>query len=148
MSGFADTEEAVRREVGVRLFTVLVWDPGRRTLRRVHTSHPDEYPLGGEKTVEVDGDWLSRCVDDQQPYLGADRAAVRSIFADHELIESLGCGAVIDVPVVTDGRTVGVVNALDAEGAYDEGTVDRLVGVLAASDLAIAIQQATTEEAS
>jgi hypothetical protein len=116
-------EERVRAELGVRLFTVLAWIPERRALRRVHSSHPAEYPVGGEKTVEVAAGWLDRCITAQEPYFGPDRAAVREIFADHELIEALGCGAIINVPVVAGGRTLGVLNILDAEGAYDEDSV-------------------------
>jgi GAF domain-containing protein len=116
-------EDRVRDTIGVRLFTVLAWVPERRALRRVHSSHPAEYPVGGEKTVEVAAGWLARCVTAQEPYLGPDAAAVREIFADHTLIDSLGCGAVINVPVVADGRTLGVLNILDAEGRYDEDSV-------------------------
>ncbi|MGW3992557.1 GAF domain-containing protein [Amycolatopsis sp. NPDC004772] len=116
-------EERVRAELGVRLFTVLAWIPDRRALRRVHSSHPAEYPVGGEKTVEVAAGWLDRCITAQEPYFGPDKAAVREIFADHELIESLGCGSIINVPVVDGDRTLGVLNILDAEGAYDEDSV-------------------------
>ncbi|KFZ81124.1 hypothetical protein ED92_12570 [Amycolatopsis sp. MJM2582] len=116
-------EDKTRATIGVRLFTVLAWVPERRALRRVHSSHPVEYPVGGEKTVEVAAGWLDRCITGQEPYFGPDSAAVREIFADHELIDSLGCGAVINVPVVDDGRTLGVLNLLDAEGHYDEDSV-------------------------
>jgi GAF domain-containing protein len=97
--------------------------PERRALRRVHSSHPAEYPVGGEKTVEVAAGWLDKCITAQQPYFGPGRAAVREIFADHELIDALGCGSIINVPVVADGRTLGVLNILDAEGAYDDAAV-------------------------
>ncbi|MFI7118806.1 GAF domain-containing protein [Amycolatopsis sp. NPDC049868] len=116
-------EDKTRATIGVRLFTVLAWVPERRALRRVHSSHPVEYPVGGEKTVEVAAGWLERCITGQEPYFGPDSAAVREIFADHELIDSLGCGAVINVPVVDDGRTLGVLNLLDAEGHYDDESV-------------------------
>ncbi|RSM79701.1 GAF domain-containing protein [Amycolatopsis sp. WAC 01375] len=116
-------EDKTRASIGVRLFTVLAWVPERRALRRVHSSHPDEYPVGGEKTVEVAAGWLERCITGQEPYFGPDSAAVREIFADHELIDRLGCGAVINVPVVADGRTLGVLNILDAEGSYDDDSV-------------------------
>lgn len=116
-------EDKTRATIGVRLFTVLAWVPERRALRRVYSSHPVEYPVGGEKTVEVAAGWLERCITGQEPYFGPDRAAVREIFADHELIDSLGCGAVINVPVVDDGRTLGVLNLLDAEGNYDDESV-------------------------
>lgn len=90
-------EDKTRATIGVRLFTVLAWVPERRALRRVYSSHPVEYPVGGEKTVEVAAGWLERCITGQEPYFGPDSAAVREIFADHELIDSLGCGAVINV---------------------------------------------------
>ncbi|WP_340682236.1 GAF domain-containing protein [Amycolatopsis coloradensis] len=116
-------EDKTRATIGVRLFTVLAWVPERRALRRVHSSHPVEYPVGGEKTVEVAAGWLERCITGQEPYFGPDSAAVREIFADHELIDRLGCGAVINVPVVDGGRTLGVLNLLDAEGSYDDDSV-------------------------
>ncbi|MEV0614233.1 GAF domain-containing protein [Nonomuraea sp. NPDC050404] len=119
-----ELEERVRREVGVRLFTVLAWVPERRALRRVHSSHPEQYPVGGEKTVEVAQGWLSMCIEGRQTYFGRDRAAVREIFADYELIESLGCGSIINVPVVgDDGEVLGVLNILDAEGSYNDSSV-------------------------
>ncbi|MEU5658048.1 GAF domain-containing protein [Streptomyces sp. NPDC047737] len=124
-------EEEIRSTVGVRLFTVLAWFPERRVLHRVHSSHPGPYPVGGEKSVEVSGGWLEQCIERQLPYLGADRAAVREVFADHLTIDELGCGAVVNVPVVDDGRTLGMLNALDAEGRYDEETV-RALSALAA----------------
>ncbi|WP_336213813.1 GAF domain-containing protein [Nonomuraea sp. LPB2021202275-12-8] len=123
MTGLRELEETIRQELGVRLFTVLAWIPERRALRRVHSSHPESYPVGGEKTVEVAEGWLARCIEAEQPYLGPDRAAVREIFADHELIESLGCGSIINVPVLDGGEVLGVLNILDAEGAYDEQSV-------------------------
>ncbi|MFG1679716.1 GAF domain-containing protein [Nonomuraea sp. NPDC049269] len=123
MTGLAELEEKVRESLGVRLFTVLAWIPERQALRRVHSSDPARYPVGGEKTVEVARGWLARCIEAGEPFFGPDRAAVREVFADHELIESLGCGAIINVPVVAGEKVLGVLNILDAEGRYDEESV-------------------------
>jgi len=120
---FTGVEAAARQRVGVRLFTVLAWDDGRGVLHRVHTSHPVQYPTGGEKTFSRQAPWIRQVVVEQQPYLGGDRAAVAAVFGDHELIASLGCGAVINVPVVDGDRILGILNLLDDEGAYDEGSV-------------------------
>src|SRR3954451_17585150 len=122
---FTEVETAARDAVGVRLFTVLAWDDDRAALHRIHTSHPVEYPTGGEKVFPRDAPWIRRVVVEQQPYLGPDSAAVADVFTDHELIESLGCGAVVNVPVVDGGRTLGVLNLLDAEGAYTDDSVSR-----------------------
>ncbi|WP_405665179.1 GAF domain-containing protein [Streptomyces sp. NBC_01166] len=122
-------EEEIRTTVGVRLFTVLAWLPERRVLHRVHSSHPGPYPVGGEKSVEVSGGWLEQCIARQLPYLGADRAAVREVFADHRTIDELGCGAVVNIPVVDGGRTLGMLNVLDAEGSYDDESVRALTAL-------------------
>jgi hypothetical protein len=129
VTDLSTVEQRVTEAIGVRLFTVLAWIPERRAMRRVHSSHPEQYPVGGEKTVEIAAGWLEQCIEKQQPYLGADRAAVREVFADAELIDSLGCGAVINVPVVDGGKTLGALNILDAEGSYDETSVAAAVGL-------------------
>lgn len=131
---FTAVEAAARREVGIRLFTVLAWDDGRGALHRVHTSHPSEYPTGGEKVFSRDAPWIRQVVLEQQPYLGPDRAAVADVFSDHELIATLGCGAVVNVPVVDGGRTLGVLNLLDAEGCYGD---DSVAAALPLAELAV-----------
>ena len=116
---FQETFEEMRRDPGVILFTALQWIPERSSLRRLFTSHPDEYPVGGEKTVEISPGWLGTVIEDKKPFLAADLNALREVFADSELIQRLGCGAVINVPVLDDGRNVvGVLALLDAEGRY------------------------------
>jgi hypothetical protein len=55
------------------------------------------------------------------PYLGADRAAVAWAFpGDFDLIESLGLGATMNVPVRLFGRVLGSMNILDAEHRFDQ----------------------------
>ncbi|MDA3645302.1 GAF domain-containing protein [Saccharopolyspora indica] len=142
-------EERVRREVGVRLFTVLAWLPGRRVLHRAHTSHPDQYPLGGEKSVEIAADWLDRCINRQQPFFGPDAESVRQVFADHALIAELGCGSVINVPVIgADGATPGTLALLEAEHAYGPDQVQRAVelAALAAPALVELVQRLDDQE--
>jgi hypothetical protein len=119
----AEVEAAARGAVGVRLFTVLAWVGERGALHRVYTNDPVAYPLSEEKVMQRNAPWIADVVVSQRTYLGRDPAAVAEVFSDHELISSLGCGAVINVPVVDGGRTLGVLNLLDAEGIYDEAAV-------------------------
>ena len=126
-SPFAEPAEQVRAQIGFRLFTVLGWVPQRRALRRLWSSEGSAYAVGGEKTAEVDPVWLSDRVDEQRPFLGADRAAVRTAFRDYALIESLGCGAVLNTTVVDGGQTLAVLSVLDAEGAYSAVDLERLI---------------------
>lgn len=108
---------------GWRLFTVLAWDAPRSTLCRAYTSHPVEYPAGGEKQFSLEAPWVRQVIVGRQAFLGPDPAAVASVFVDHELIESLGCGAVVNVPVVHQDEVIGVLNLLDAEGSYNGDSV-------------------------
>jgi hypothetical protein len=45
---------------------------------------------------------------------------VKAVFFDHELIRSLGCESVLNIPVVWAGRTLGTINLLHRAGWYDE----------------------------
>jgi hypothetical protein len=141
----ADIHRAVQAETGVRLFTVLAFTDGGKAMQRIYSSHPQDYPVGGRKDVDRDvaADWIARCVTEQAPFFGRTREEVRRIFADSALIESLGCGSIINAPVVRDGVTVGALNILDAEGAYTDRDVEK---ALAIADLAGDIIERTIKE--
>jgi hypothetical protein len=127
---FQQTFDAMRKDPGVILFTALQWIPERSSLRRLFTSHPADYPVGGEKTVEISPGWLGTVIEDKKPFLAADLNALREVFADSELIQRLGCGAVINVPVLEGGNVVGVLAMLDAEGRYTQQSVEAAVDVV------------------
>jgi GAF domain-containing protein len=128
---FQETFEEMRRDPGVILFTALQWIPERSSLRRLFTSHPEDYPVGGEKTVEISPGWLGTVIEHKEPFLAPDLNALREVFADSELIQRLGCGAVINVPVLDDGRNVvGVLAILDAEGRYTQHSVETAVDIV------------------
>ncbi|CAN7239095.1 GAF domain-containing protein [Arthrobacter sp. LjRoot78] len=128
---FQKTLDAMREDPGVILFTALQWIPERSSLRRLFTSHPADYPAGGEKTVEISPGWLGTVIENKQPFLAGHLDALREVFADSELIEQLGCGAVINVPVLDGGsNVVGVLAMLDAEGTYTQHSVEAAVDVV------------------
>lgn len=132
---FQQTFEAMQKEPGVILFTALQWNSERSSLRRLYTSHPAEYPVGGEKTVEISPGWLGTVIEDKRPFLAPDLEALREVFADSELIQQLGCGAVINVPVLDDQHNVvGVLALLDAEGKYTQKSVETAVDVVNANN--------------
>ncbi|MCU1512032.1 MAG: hypothetical protein JWM13_2804 [Arthrobacter sp.] len=112
--------------VGVTLFTASVIAEGGTSMARIYTTHPDVYPVGGKKTLAGDTNpmWLEQVLKGQQPFLGADKEAVRAFFFDSATIESLGCGAIVNVPVVSNGQTIGSMNFLAPEGSYDQQSVD------------------------
>lgn len=130
---FQKLYEGLRQDPGVILFTALRWLPDASVLRRVFTSHPVEYPVGAEKSVEISAGWLETVIARQEPFLAADAAALRKVFTDVELIKTLGCGTVINVPVTFDDQVVGVLALLDAEGHYDAHSLDAAAATVGAA---------------
>ncbi|MCQ4160087.1 GAF domain-containing protein [Roseomonas sp. GC11] len=117
-------QDEVQRRVGHRLFTLLYVDGG--DVARVWSSHPAEYPTSGRKTMG-ETPWGAHVLKAGQPFLGRDKAAIRWAFYDHALIESMGLGSVINLPVRYNGETIGTCNMLDAEGHYDEAALARVL---------------------
>lgn len=115
--------------LGHRLFSVMRHDAAGGWNARIHSSQPRHYPAGGRKPVQP-GPWAECLFRRGEPWLCRDLAAVRATFPDHALIEALGCGAALNLPVRWQGRTLGTVNLLDAEGSY--GPEDVPAGVVLA----------------
>lgn len=145
LGSLAGIHRAVQAGLGVKLFTILAFTDGGRTMHRIYSSHPEAYPVGGRKdvTADVAAEWIARCVTEQAPFFGRTREDVQRIFADSALIESLGCGSIINAPVVRDGVTIGALNILDAEGAYSDGDIEKAMEI---ASLAGEVVGTTTKE--
>lgn len=66
---------------------------------------------------------MERLFRDRTPYIGRTADDIRAVFFDHELIASLGCASVLNIPVVWNGLTLGTINLLHEERWYDDGDV-------------------------
>ena len=56
----------------------------------------------------------------RKPYIGYTADDIRAVFFDHELIASLGCDSVLNVPVVWNYRMLGTINLLHEANWYSE----------------------------
>ncbi|SMG45386.1 GAF domain-containing protein [Agreia pratensis] len=129
-----DLVVAARRSPGATLVTISTIDVDQDQMTRVYSTDPESYPVGDrEKPLREaeDDPWYERVVVQQQPWVSLDVDDLRATFADYELIESLGCGAIINVPVVREGTTIGSINLLDAAGRYDLSSVDAALALAA-----------------
>ncbi len=127
---FAALDQLARATVGARLFTVMVVDTKAMVARRAYTSHPVEYPVSGTKPVEPNA-WFRQVVENRNVFAANTAKTIEETFPDHALIASLGCGAVINIPIVLDQRVAATINLLDEEGAYPPDVVTRASEVLA-----------------
>ena len=113
---FQDVSTRLKASVGHTLFTVSHALPSGKEVERIFTSMPAEYPNGGRKPM-VHTEWndvmaAGKC------FVASEPAQFGPHFQDLDTIVSLGFGAVINIPVIHQGRMLGSLNLLDKKGAY------------------------------
>ena len=109
--------------VGCRLFTVTAVDTAAGVARRIYTSNPDAYPVSGTKPIEPNA-WTAQVIGRQEMFVANALPDIAKVFPDHELIGSLGCGAVINLPLILAGKVEATVNILDQTGKYGPAAAD------------------------
>jgi hypothetical protein len=122
---FLALQTMIRDEVGARLFTLMTFDARTGLSRRVHSSHPREYPVAGSKPLSV-GLWSRTVIDERRTFVANTIEAIAEVFPDYELIRSLGCGSVVNLPAVFSAGVIGTANLLDARGHYTPDRVERI----------------------
>lgn len=124
--------DQLQASVGHTLFTVSYYLPGGTEVERIFTSLPAAYPNGGRKPVHPT-EWNDTMATGAC-FVASAPAQFGAHFEDLDTIVALGFGAVINIPVIHQGRLVGSLNLLDQEGAY-RGNV--LPACLVAGELAV-----------
>jgi hypothetical protein len=137
---FAALDAAMGQAIGHLLFTVLVLHPGADQSQRYYSNMPQAYPVGGRKPVNRTH-WFRTVVEEGRPFIGRSYEDIRELFFDHELIRSLGCESVLNVPVRWNGRGLGTLNLLHRAGWYTDADIPsaRMFAALAAPGLLRAI---------
>lgn len=102
---------------GCRLFTVMTVDMQAGLARRAFTSHPEQYPVSGTKPIHQDS-WFEIVHGRQQSFVANTLVDISKVFPDFELIASLGCGSVLNLPVVIKGELVATINMLAESHHY------------------------------
>ena len=116
---FPALDSALGAVLGHKLFTVMLYHEATGESERVYTNQPAAYPVGGRKAMNPTP-WARQVIHEQRPYLGRTPDDVKAVFFDWELIASLGCGSVLNLPVVHQRRLLGAINLLHEAGWYDD----------------------------
>lgn len=121
---YAAAAAAAGELIGYQLFTVLALDAAQLPLRvqRVYSSNPKDYPPGGAKQ-KTDTPWTRQVLIAGQPFIGHNADDIRANYNDHELLHSLGCDGILNVPAVCKGRVAGTVNMAGDAGHYAESHI-------------------------
>jgi hypothetical protein len=118
-TAFAALDRAMGAAIGHKLFTILLFHPASGESERFYTNQPAAYPVGGRKPLN-ETFWSRQVLGEFRPYIGRNYDDIRAVFFDHELIRSLGCESIINLPVVYDGKPLGTINLLHEAGWYGE----------------------------
>ena len=121
-SAFEGLECLARQIVGVRLFSLMAIDHESAAAGRVYSSNQRAYPVQGTKPVPQN-EWAQIVLERRETFVANDIERIVEIFPDHELIRSLGCESVINVPIVICGRVDGTINCLNEAGHYSSEKV-------------------------
>ncbi len=103
--------------VGVKLFTVMTVDMKAELARRAFSSDPKAYPVSGTKPITYN-DWFAVVHEERRPFVANTIEEISKVFPDYELIHSLGCASVINLPVVIADELVATVNILHEAHYY------------------------------
>ena len=121
-AGWKALEDLAKNTVGHRLFTVMLVDMTAGLARRAYSDHPAEYPVSGTKPIHRDA-WFAIVHGERRSFVANTIEDIARVFPDHALIASLGCGSVLNLPVVLEGDLVATINLLDAAGHYTPARV-------------------------
>lgn len=117
--GLGDLAQQV---VGHKLFTLMSVDNQTGEAARIFSNMPDAYPIFGKKPPN-ESYWRTRVIENHQTFVANDIETIATVFDDHELIKSLGCESVINVPIIVAGHVIGTINCLAEAGHYSDERV-------------------------
>ena len=107
--------------------------PGDIRLRRIWTSEPAAYPVGGGKT-KTRTPWTRQLLQECKVFVGEGDEALARVFDDHQRIVALDLHAVVNVPIMHRGRCAATFNVLGRQARWEPGHVAliRMLALLAA----------------
>ncbi|MEM7303195.1 MAG: GAF domain-containing protein [Pseudomonadota bacterium] len=121
-TAFAALCEYSRAEIGHKLFTLMVFDEATFEACRIYSNMPDAYPVSGKKPGR-DDIWAQKVIKGRETFVANSIEDIAEVFPDFELIQSLGCESVINVPIFVGDRFLGSINCLHEAGFYTQKRV-------------------------
>ncbi|MFM0009581.1 GAF domain-containing protein [Paraburkholderia sediminicola] len=119
---WSEFERSLTEVFGQRLFTVLAYDEASSRLGRLHSNRLDINPVGGLKRV-TQSRWSDQVLRRGEIFVGSTREDIKAVFSEYEVLWSIGCESVLNIPVRKNGVTLGTMNLLGEAGLYDHADI-------------------------
>ncbi|AGU50743.1 hypothetical protein VAPA_1c36610 [Variovorax paradoxus B4] len=106
--------------------------PDEVQLQRLWSSDPQAYPVAGRKRKRLTR-WTQQLLLRAEVFVGEGETALAEVFDDHALIAALGLRAVVNVPLLEDGRCAATFNVLGTRARWTQQEIAlvRLLALLA-----------------
>ena len=134
---FVAFDGLAQTEIGAIICTCTTFDMAEGLAWRVFSNQPDAYPLTTPKPITPNR-WTHHVLDERKIFVANSLAEIRTVFPDHDVIGSLGCGSVVNLPVALSGTFLGTVNLLNETGYFTPERLERTSALLPAAMLAFA----------
>ena len=110
-------DKTIKNNIGHRLFTLTVVDHSIKYVERVYSNNTKIYPLLGTKPIPKNS-WTNKVINNKKSFFGENKNQIKNLFFDYEKIFSLGCGSIINIPIINDQKILGTLNILHKERFY------------------------------
>lgn len=136
MQLYAAVDGLVQEVIGHRLFTMMRVHEATSEVERIYSSDPAAYPVGGRKQKRGTP-WSRVVLDRGEVFVARNPDEVRDAFADHDLIFSLGIGAIMNIPLAYADRRFGTMNVSHEAGWFtdEHAAAGRLIAAFVVSSL-------------
>ena len=114
---------AIKKTVGHKLFTLMVVDKSGKYVERVYSNNKKIYPLLGTKPIPKNA-WTKRVIINKKEFLGSNFNQIKKLFFDYKIIQSLGCGSIINIPIISNKNVLGTLNILHKENYYNKKSIN------------------------
>lgn len=117
--------EHIEDRVQPDLVTVLAPSADGHRLQRLYSSDLQNFPLSEADRVE-ENSWFHRLFIEREPIIANDAEAILAWLPDWQSLIDMGYGSLVNMPLVTAGKTIGLINVMAPAGHFDRQRVDAL----------------------
>jgi len=118
-------DKATKNIIGHKLFTFTVIDRSTKYVERVYSNNKKIYPLLGTKPIPKNV-WTRKVIIEKKEFLASSFNEIKKLFFDYEIIYSLGCGSIINIPILNNKKILGTLNVLHKEKYYTKKSVNNI----------------------
>ena len=118
-------DKIVHSLIGHKLITFTVIDEKLKFCERVYSNNNKIYPILGQKKMPKNI-WSTKVLKNKQHFICKSKQEIKKIFFDYEIIFSLGCGSIINLLILFQGKPIGTVNILNKENHYSDKDLKKI----------------------